>query len=144
MFTFPIKFDVNATATSGISNPWTSSAKNLQDITVAIPPQFCGPGKAYSPEELYGLAILNCLIAVYKHICQNNNIDFKKIESSLSVFVDKKAECDELLITHVDVVINVSGATDKEKARAFLEKAFKVCPVANSLKMGKTYHININ
>ena len=144
MVMFPIKFDVTAEATSGISNHWKTSAKKLESINVAISPQFGGPGKAYSPQELYGLSILSCLLEVYKHICQNNNIDFKKIEISLTVSVNKKTESDELIISHLDFVITITGAVDKVKARNFLEKAFKTCPVTNSIKTGKTYHININ
>lgn len=143
MVMFPIKFDVSAEATYGISNPWKTSAKNLEPITVAIPPQFHGPGKVYCAEQLYGVAILNCLIGVYKHLCENHNINFKKIEGTLTVTINKKTEGDELIISHLDFVFNVSGASDKEKARFFLEKAFNVCPVSNSIKTGKTYHLNV-
>lgn len=144
MATFPIKFEVSAEATSGISNPWKTSAKDLEQIKVAIPPQFQGPGKAYSPEQLFGIAILNCLISVFKHLCENNNIEFKKIDGSLTITVNKKAESDELIISHVDYIFNVIGPSDKEKARHFLEKSFNICPISNSIKVGKTYHININ
>ncbi len=144
MVMFPVKFDVSAEATCGISNPWKTSAKNLDPIKVAISPQFNGPGKAYSPEELYGLSILNCLIGIYKHLCENNKIEFKKIESKLTVTINKKTESDELIISHLDININITGSSDKEKARNLLEKAFNVCPVTNSIKAGKTYHININ
>lgn len=144
MVMFPLKYDVSAEATAAISEPWKTSAKNLPPITVAIPPEMGGPGKAYGPLELYGFSILSCLIAVYKLICQNNNIEFKKIEGKLSVLINKKVESDELIISHLDLVINIFGAADKEKARNFLEKAFKVCPITNSIKTGKTYHININ
>jgi len=139
----PIKFDVSAEATSGISTPWKTSVKNLEKIKVSIPPQFNGPGKAYSPQELYGLSILNCLIGIYKILCEKNNINFEKIEGNLAVSVNQKKENDELIISHLDFIFNITGATDKEKARNFLEKAFKTCPVTNSIKSGKTYHINI-
>lgn len=141
---FPIKFEVSAEAQSGISTPWKTSAENFEHIKVAISPQFKGPGKTYSPYHLYGISILNCLIGVYKHLCESNKIDFKKIEGKLSASINKKPESDELIISHIDFIINVLGASDKEKARSFLEKAFNVCPVTNSIKTGKTYHININ
>lgn len=144
MVMFPIKFEVSADATYGISNSWKASAKNLESIKIAIPPQLHGPGKAYSPEELYGISILNCLISVYKIMCEHHNLTFSKIEGNLSLTINKKAESDELVISHIDIIITVSGASDKDKARHFLEKTFNVCPISNSIKAGKTYHININ
>ena len=82
-------------------------------------------------------------IDFYSQICSLIDL-VKKFEGKLTVTVNKKVEGDELIISHLDFVINITEATDKEKARNFLEKAFKICPVTNSIKAGKTYHININ
>ena len=144
MHKFPIQFEVSAQASSGISNKWESSAKNMNCITVAIPAELHGPGKAYSPEDLFGLGILNCVIAVFKNLCQNNNIDFKKIDSKLNIKLDRKTGNDELVITNLEFFINVYGSSDAEKARLFLEQSFRISPIANAVNTGKTYHTTIN
>ncbi|MBN2479460.1 MAG: OsmC family protein [Parachlamydiales bacterium] len=143
MSMFPLKYEVIANASEGISNKWESSVKGLPKIEVAVPPEFNGPGKAYSPEDLYGLAVLNCLIAVYKDICEKNQIKFKEINGKIIVTLDKSHEGNGLVITHLDITFDISGASDKDKARIFLEKALKTCPVTNSIKSGKTCHITI-
>lgn len=144
MANFPLKFEVIADADYGISTPWQSSANALQPITIAIPPEFNGPGKAYSAEDLYGLAILNCLISVYKSLCEINKVVFEKIDGKLIVTLDKKHQNGQLILTHLDITLNIKGAQDKEKARSFLEKAIKDCPVTNSIKTGKTCHFNFD
>jgi uncharacterized OsmC-like protein len=144
MSQFPLKFEVQANAMHGISNPWKSFAKDFDPINVAIPVEFQGPGKTYSPHELYGLAILNCLIGIYKHLCEKNNVTFKKLEGKLTLTIDKNTENDQIILSHIDITFNITEASDKEKARDCLEKTFKICPVANSIKVGKTYHVNIN
>ncbi len=144
MIDFPLKFEVKADSKSGIANNWQCSANNLDPINVAIPVEFHGYGKAYTPEDLYGLAVLNCIIAVYKALCEKNNIEFEKIEGSVIVTLDKKHENGNLILTNLDIKFKVIGAKDKEKARTFLEKAIKDCPVSNSIKSGKIYHIEIS
>ncbi|NGX34886.1 MAG: hypothetical protein K1060chlam1_01246 [Candidatus Anoxychlamydiales bacterium] len=144
MIDFPLKFEVKADATPGVSTTWQCSANNLDPIKMSLPLEFHGPGKAYTPEDLYGLAVLNCIFAVYKAISEKNNVVFEKIEGSVQVFLDKKHENGNLVITKLDIKFLVTGAKDKEKARTFLEKAIKDCPVSNSIKAGKTYHIDIS
>lgn len=144
MTNFPLKFEVMADSKYGISEPWQCSANALQPITVSIPAEFNGPGKAYSPEDLYGLAVLNCLISVYKYLCETNKVVFEKIDGKLIVTMDKKQQNGQLILTHLDITFNVYGSQDKEKARELLERAIRECPVTNSIKSGKTCHINID
>jgi len=143
MSKFPLKFKILAEATPGISNSWTSYAKHLKPIDVAISPEFNGPGKAYSAVDFYGLAIINCLIAVYKDACEKNNITFEKIEGNVTLTIDKTHEGDELVLSHVDITFDLTNPSNKEKARTFLEKTFKTCFITNSIKSGKICHINI-
>ena len=143
MSKFPLTFEVIADATEGTTNPWKCSADALDPINMAIPVEVNGPGKAYSPEDLFGLAVLNCIIAVYKNICEKNSLNFKKIEGKLIVKMDKVEGNSQVLLTHLEITFNITGASDKEKARELLERAMKMCPVSNSIKSGKTCHITV-
>ncbi|NGX56996.1 MAG: hypothetical protein K1060chlam5_01252 [Candidatus Anoxychlamydiales bacterium] len=137
---YPLHFVVQAEASYGISNKWQSFVKEYPKIEIAIPPEFNGPGKAYSPEDLYALAVLNCIIAVYKSICEKNDLKFEKLLGSIDVTMDKSAENSHIVLTHLDISITVKGASDTEKARELFDKAMKTCPVSNSIKSGKTCH----
>jgi len=143
MTKFPIKFEVSAKAKAGVLKSWQCSAPNLEPITVGVPVEFNGPGKVYTPEDLYGLAIINCLIAVYKYLCEKNNVTFESIEAKIVVSMNKKPENDELIISHLDITFNLTKPSDEKEARLLLEKALQVCPITNSVKPGKVCHINI-
>jgi organic hydroperoxide reductase OsmC/OhrA len=140
---FPLKYEVKASATSGVSNPWQSSCNTLKPIDIAIPAEFEGPGKAYSPEDLFGLAVLNCMISVYKVLCEKNNITFKKMDGKVTVSMNKSPQNSDLTLNHVDIAINVFNASDNVKAHELLDQAIKHCPVANSIKSGKTCHFKV-
>jgi len=144
MSMFSLKFEVSAEAKPGISTTWQAQVKSLEPIKIAIPPEFHGPGGGYSPEDLYGLSVLNCLIALFKDLAERNSVIFEKIEGKLLVTMDKDPQTNGLILTHLDITFNIIGAADKEKTRTFLEKAIAQCPVTNSIKSGKTCHININ
>jgi len=90
------------------------------------------------------MAVLNCLIAVFKDLAERNQVKFEKIEGKIFVTMDKNVENNGLTLTHLDITFNIIGAEDNEKARTFLEKAIVDCPVTNSIKSGKTCHIDIN
>jgi uncharacterized OsmC-like protein len=140
---FPLHFFVEAEAKSGISDLWSSSAKDYPKIKMAVPCEFKGPGKAYSPEDLYALAVLNCLIAGYKCICERNEIKFDKIKGLIDLTMDKSPENSHTILSHLDITITVIGASNKEKARELFDKSVKTCPVSNSIKSGKTIHFNV-
>lgn len=140
---FPMKFEVQATASSGISSPWTVQTDLLPPIPSAIPPEFMGPGGGYSPEDLFALSVLNCIIATYKVYCEKGQLTFREIKAKALLTVDKQPAQAYFSMTQIDISIEVTGASDREKARKILDSAIKDCAVSNSIKSGKTFHISI-
>jgi organic hydroperoxide reductase OsmC/OhrA len=140
---FPMRFEVKASATSGMSSQWKGQAEGLSPIPCAIPPEFCGPGGGYSPEDLFALSLLNCLIATYKVYCEKTKIYFDTVDGKISLTVDKPAGNSGLAMTQADIYISVQGASDIEKARKLLDDAIRDCAVSNSIKSGKTFHITV-
>ncbi len=143
MIRFPMKFEVQATASSGSSSPWSAQSDQLPPIPSAIPPEFMGPGGGYSPEDLFALAVLNCIIATYKVYCDKSKLSFQEIQAKAELTVDKQPGGTGFAMTHIDITLNVAGASDPNKAHSVLEAAIKDCAVSNSIKSGKTFHINI-
>src|SRR3990167_8275560 len=89
MIKFPMKFSVTANASPGISSPWSAQAGNLPPIPSAIPPEFAGPGGGYSPEDLFALSLLNCLIATFKVYAEKSKVSFQEIKGRISLILDK-------------------------------------------------------
>ncbi|MBX9744451.1 MAG: OsmC family protein [Chlamydiales bacterium] len=143
MMKFPMKFEVSATAKAGIGSQWTAQAGELPPIPSAIPPEFSGPGGGYSPEDLFGIAVSNCLIALYKVYCEKAKISFQHIEIKADVVIDKQPSDPSFLITEVNIYCTISGASNQDRARELFDQVAKDCPVSNSIRSGKTFHVNI-
>lgn len=139
-----MKFEVIAKASSGVHSQWTAQTDLLPPIPSAIPPEFMGPGGGYSPEDLFALAVVNCVIATFKVYSERAKIEFQTIEGKAVLTVDKLPLESGFGMTQIDITLNVLGATDEEKTRKTLELSIKDCAVSNSIKSGKTFHINIS
>lgn len=144
MVKFPMKFEVQANASSGIHSQWTSQSDLLPPIPSAIPPEFMGPGGGYSPEDLFALAVLNCVIATFKVYCEKAKLAFQTIQGKASLTVDKLPTEAGFGMTQIDITLNVVGTSDPDNAKKTLELAIKDCAVSNSIKSGKTFHINVS
>ncbi len=142
MPTFPLTFEVLSDADSGIQKSWTTKASDLPPIEVSIPIEFGGGVKAYSPEDLFAQSILSCIIAMYKVYCGYASLTFEKIHAKARLSMDKSS-ANILIITHIDITIQVTGAADIEKAKSLLEKALKDCPVSNAIQVKKTVHLDV-
>lgn len=139
-----MKFEIQANAPAGISSVWTAQTEHLSPILSAIPPEFSGPGGGYSPEDLFGMSLLNCLIATFKVYCEKSNMSFQEIRGRVTLTVDKISGQSGFAMTQADVFLDIAGASDPEKLRKLLDASIKDCAVSNSIKTGKTFHINIS
>lgn len=144
MIRFPMKFEVEATASSGIEGQWTARADKLPPIMSAIPPEFNGPGGGYSPEDLFAIAIVNCLIATFKVYCEKSKATFQEIRSKAEVTVDKNPAESNFYMSHIEVFLTVTGASNVETVKKLLEGAIKDCAVSNSVKSGKSFHVDVS
>ncbi len=144
MIKFPMVFDVQASATAGIDASWTAQVGSLSPISCAIPTEFMGPGGGYSPEDLFSLSLLNCLIATFKVYCEKSKVTFQEIRGKVRLTVDQLPGQNGFAMTQADISFDVTGASDPEKTKKLLNAAIKDCAVSNSIKTGKTFHINIS
>lgn len=144
MIKFPMKFEVQASSGAGIAAQWTAQTQHLPPIPCAIPPEFMGPGEGYSPEDLFAMALLNCLIATFKVYCEKSKASFQEIKGKVVLTVDKITGQSALTMSQADIFLDVGGASDAELVRKLLAGAIKDCAVSNSIKTGKTFHINVS
>lgn len=122
---------------------WSSKAHSLPDVPIAIPPEFMGPGGGYSPEDLFAMSILNCIIATFKVYADKGGAPFSEVKGKAELTVDRLPDSQGIAMTHIDIYIDVLGASNEDKIKMLLDKAIKDCAVGNSIKSGKTFHINI-
>lgn len=141
MVKFPMKFEVEANASSGINTQWTAQTDKLPPIPSAIPPEFMGPGGGYSPEDLFALAVVNCVIATFKVYAEKGKVSFDTVQGKALLTVDKLPTEAGFGMTKIDISLSIKGAADTDQAKKTMEQAIKDCAVSNSIKSGKTFHI---
>ncbi len=143
MIKLPVSFVVFCEASSGIANLWKSKADDLTPIDSAIPPEFGGPGKGYSPEDFFALSVLNCVVATFKVYTEKLNLSFQKLSGKTEIKMDRHPQENHLWVSHINVSIKVEGASDQVKVKETLDRAVKECAVSNSVKSGKTFHLEV-
>lgn len=144
MVKFPLQFTVNADAKSGIRTVWACHSGNHPKISCAIPPEFGGPGDGgYSPEDLFALSVLNCMIATFKVYGEMAKIQYSEISGSAKATLNKHPSNSILWISDIEFTLEVKGSSDKEKAKSLLDKAIHDCAISNSIKSAKSFHLNV-
>ena len=145
MMKFPVKFPaVESSATAPIKNHWMAKTGDLPPIPLAIPLEFMGPGGGYSPEDLFALSVVNCIIALYKVYCAQAKITFRDIQGKAILTADKEPAEASFYISHIDLTFEVFAASDTKKAKEILDLAIKNCPIGNSIKSCKSFHTTIS
>ena len=139
-----MKFEVHARGSKGTSTLWNAHVDGLPPIDCAIPAEFAGPGGGYSPEDLFSLSLISCLIATFKVYCEKSNVTFEQVQSRAILIIDRHPGENFIGITQIEVFIDVTGASDAEKVKGLLEKSIKDCMISNAIKSGKTFHLNVS
>ena len=146
MIQYPLSFKVNSTATAPIADAWNSSytpvGGNPQSSAVAIPPEFEGPGGAFSPEDFYALALINCFIATFKVIAEKSKIAYENVFAEGTLTVDRgEGGAPWMSGFHLKVILK--APSNKERAERLLEKTSQACLILNSVKTIKTFEFEI-
>lgn len=141
MIKYPMQFEGHVKSTKGMETPIESSVEGLSVIRGAIPKEFAGPGGGYSPEDLYILSVLSCLIATFKVFAQKSNVTFRNISAKGMLTIDRN-EKGVPEFKQLDTEFTLTGVEDQKKAKAILAEAEKYCLVSNAIKTPKTFQYN--
>lgn len=96
---------------------------------ISIPAVYGGAGTDSNPKELYVASTAACFISTLTAIAQNKKLPLKSLSVETSAHEDK----DDFAISHIAHVVLTASATDddKEKAKAHVATADKICAVGN-------------
>jgi len=126
----------------GIQEHWTSKAEDLGVLEMAIPPAFQGPGGAYSPEDLFGMALANCFGATFKFWAERSRLDYRKLETDYELSPGKNDQ-GKMIMKSLKLSVRLYGVTDREKAEGLILKASESCMILNSTVTEKTLESEI-
>ncbi|MBC7385865.1 MAG: OsmC family protein [Cryobacterium sp.] len=143
MVKYPLTFSVNSEVTPGIASSWSTSVPTLTTpLTVAVPPEFEGPGGGYSPEDFYAIALLNCFAATFKVIADRSKLSYESLSLSGTLTVDRGAGGAPVMKAFL-LDGKLKGTGDRDRALRLLEKTSQSCLILNSVSTEKTFQFDV-
>jgi len=109
------------------------SAGSLPNLASAPPPEFDGPGDAWSPEHLLLAAVATCFVFSLRAVARASRVDFTSVELAVEGTVDRRdgqTRFDEIVLRPR---LLLPAGTDSARALRVLDKAERACIVSASL-----------
>jgi organic hydroperoxide reductase OsmC/OhrA len=132
MKAYPHTYSVSAQGSAIGAVPVVS--QGLPAIETAPPPEFDGPGGVWSPETLLVAAIANCFILTFRGVSRAAHFTWEKLEAHVDGTLERVSGSTQFTRYTTRAILTVKAGTDHAKARELLERAEKICLVANSLR----------
>ena len=138
---FPMKFNSMTSTAPGMNGTWETTSGDFSS-TVAIPPEFSGPGGGLSPEDLFNHALTNCFVATFKVYAANSKLSFKKVTANSNLVVDL-GDSKKPVMKSLKLKAQIHGASDGDKAQFLAKKAAQSGFILNSVKTDCQIEIEI-
>jgi organic hydroperoxide reductase OsmC/OhrA len=141
MIQYPITFSTHVTAPCGINTQWKISSADHQ-ATCAVPPEFEGPGGAFSPEDLYAQALTTCFVATFQVIAEKSRVTFENLRVEGKLVVDRD-ESKRPVMKTFRLKIQLTTPSAPERAASLVQKAIAGGFILNSVKTEITHELEI-
>ncbi len=115
----------------------------LPGLSTAPPPEFDGPGGVWSPETLLVGAIADCFILTFRGVARAAGLAWEKLDCTVEGTLERVAGVTQFTSYVTRATLTVSSGSDTTKAAALLERAEKVCLVANSLTGKRSVEVEV-
>ena len=123
-----------ASASARAADSVMISAPELPPIRTAAPPEFDGPGDAWSPEMLLCAAIADCFILTFRGIARAAHFDWFSLDCCVEGVLEHIGDTTQFTRFVTTARLMVPPAADTVKARRLLDRAKHGCLIANSLR----------
>lgn len=122
-------------ASSSASNAgWvTVGSPQLPEFESAPPPEFGGPGGAWSPETLLCAALADCFVLTFRSLSRAARFEWRHLECNVEGVLDRVERVPRFTRYTTTARLTVPAGADFAKARSLLERAEEACLIANSL-----------
>jgi len=128
---FPHRYEVHLVGAP--AGHGTVSHPGLPSLQAAPPPEFDGPGDAWSPEHLFLAAIQTCFLFTLRAVARASGLEFIALDMEVVGVVDRQARVTRFTEIVLRPRLSVAAGTDRERARQVLEKTEKACLVSASV-----------
>ena len=110
------------------------SSSGKPDIEVAVPPEFGGHEKIWTPEELFVASVNICIKTTFLYYAQKQNLKFLSYESEAEGVLERVEN--RFMFTEIKVMPRIKIALDSqvEKVKEIITLSEKNCLISNSIK----------
>jgi organic hydroperoxide reductase OsmC/OhrA len=102
-------------------------------LRMAPPPQFDGPGDAWSPEELFLAAVESCFLFTLRAVARMSKLEFCNLTLEAQGIVDRADRITRFTEIALRALLTVPAGTDRALALTALEKTKSACLVSASI-----------
>jgi organic hydroperoxide reductase OsmC/OhrA len=127
-----------AAATGNPAGSVNVASPQLPDLETAPPPEFDGPGGAWSPETLLCAAVADCFILTFRAVSRAAKFDWLALSCRVEGTLERVDGQSQFTRFASFATLSVPAGADVAKARALLERAEQGCLIANSLRGTRT------
>jgi peroxiredoxin-like protein len=110
------------------------SSPRLPDLPTASPPEFGGPGGAWSPEHLLLAAVESCYLFTLRAVARASGLEFTSLDLASDGIVDREDGVTRFTEIVLRPRLTVGPGVDLDRARRVLDKSERACLVSASLK----------
>lgn len=138
---YPHTYNVSARGASTGTVPVAS--RGLPSIQTAPPPEFDGPGDLWSPETLLIAAVADCFVLTFRGVSRAAKFSWEQLECHVEGVLERVSGVTLFSKFTTRATLTVEAGTDHAKARELMERAERICLVANSLRCERHVEIQI-
>jgi uncharacterized OsmC-like protein len=129
----PLPHDYEVALIGGPHGYATISAAGLADLTVAPPPQYDGPGDAWSPEHLLLAAVTSCFLFTFRAVAKASHAEFVDIDAETSGTVARADGVTRFTEIAIRATVTAAPASDGQLLQRAIDKTSAHCLVTSSL-----------
>jgi organic hydroperoxide reductase OsmC/OhrA len=108
--------------------------EGVAPIESASPPEFGGPGDAWSPEGLLVAAIADCFILSFRAVARAARLEWDELEVRCEGTLERIEGITAFTAYDLRAELTVGADADPARAETALQRAERTCLISNSLK----------
>lgn len=139
----PYPHSYTVTAEGSASGAVSVVSAGLPAMATAPPPEFDGPGGVWSPETLLIAAVADCFILTFRGVSRAARFEWVGLEAHVHGTLERTSGVAQFVRFITRATLTVPSNADHAKARELLERAEKLCLVANSLRGERALEIQV-
>ena len=141
MQAYPHRYVVDAEAAA--TGTVAVGAAGLPTLATASPPQFDGPPGYWSPEAFLVAAVADCYVLSFRAVARAAGFEWKGLSCRVEGVLERVSGVTQFTRFTTTARLRAPRGVDRERAREILERAEKVCLIANSLRGERLLEIEV-